>query len=115
MYFWRKCAVDEKDYLTKLDFEMDTLLLDDLMLADFDSCSVMKDAKRSKFSARGNVDISEKMKLLKQNGMLLMSVVCNGKAKGVEYLESLLTKNVFAPVESDAVVEYIAVINSLEE
>lgn len=67
------------------------------------------------FSARGNVDISEKMKLLKQNGMLLMSVVCNGKAKGVEYLESLLTKNVFAPVESDAVVEYIAVINSLEE
>lgn len=67
------------------------------------------------FSAKGNVDISEKMKLIRQNGMMLMSVVCSGKAKGAEYLESLLTNNVFAPVESDGVAEYIAVINSLEE
>ena len=67
------------------------------------------------FSYRGNVDISEKIKLIKQQGMMLLSVVCNGKAnKPVEYLEALLTKNVFAPIEPDGIVEYIAVINSMD-
>ena len=67
------------------------------------------------YSNRGNVDVSEKIRMIKQQGMMVMSAVCNGKAgKPVEYLESLLTKNVFAPVESDGVVEYIAVINSME-
>lgn len=68
------------------------------------------------YSSKGNVDISERMKLIKQRGMMVLSVVCNGKVgKPVEYLEALLTKNVFAPIESDGIVEYIAIINSLEE
>ena len=67
------------------------------------------------YSNRGNVDVSEKIRMIKQQGMMGMSAVCNGKvSKPVEYLESLLTKNVFAPVESDGIVEYIAVINSME-
>ena len=67
------------------------------------------------YSNRGNVDVSEKMRMIKQQGMMVISAVCNGKAsKPVEYLEALLTKNVFAPVESDGIVEYIAVINSIE-
>ena len=67
------------------------------------------------YSSRGNVDLSERMKMIAQNGVFLLSSVCNGKAKGIELLESLFTKNIFAPIEPDAVVEYLAVINSLEE
>lgn len=68
------------------------------------------------YSSKGNVDISERLKLIKQQGMMVVSVACNGKVgKPVEYLEALLTKNVFAPVEADGIVEYIAVINSSEE
>ena len=68
------------------------------------------------YSAKGNVDASEKLKLIKQPGMMILSVVCNGKAaKAVEYLRALLTDNVFAPVEPDGIVEYIAVINSMEK
>ena len=67
------------------------------------------------YSAKGNVDVSERLKMIKQPGAMVLSVVCNGKAaKPVEYLKALLTENVFAPVEPDAIVEYIAVINSLE-
>lgn len=68
------------------------------------------------YSAKGNVDVSEKMKLIKEPGIMIVSVVCNGKAaKNVEFLKALLTENVFAPVEPDGIVEYIAVINSLEK
>lgn len=67
------------------------------------------------YSARGNVDLSERMKMLEQPGAFVLSAVCNGKAKGNAFLENLLTQNIFAPVEADGVVEYIAVINSLEE
>lgn len=63
------------------------------------------------YSQRGNVDISERMKLLKQQGMLYVSVVCNGKSKESEYMESLLVKNVYAPIEKDGVLEYLAIIN----
>ena len=67
------------------------------------------------YSSKGNVDISERIKLIKQRGMMVLSVVCNGKVcKPVEYLEALLTKNVFVPIESDGIVEYIAIINSSE-
>ena len=61
------------------------------------------------------MDLSERMKMIEQNGMFLLSAVCNGKAKGLELLESLFQKNIFAPIEPDAVVEYMAVINSLDE
>jgi len=67
------------------------------------------------YSVKGNVDLSERMKMIEQNGMFLLSAVCNGKAKGLELLESLFQKNIFAPIEPDAVVEYMAVINSLDE
>lgn len=68
------------------------------------------------YSNKGNVDTSEKMKLLKQPGMMVLSVVCSSKAmKAVDYLSALLTQNVFAPVEPDGIVEYIAVINSMEK
>lgn len=67
------------------------------------------------YSVKGNVDLSERMKMIEQNGMFLLSAVCNGKAKGIELLESLFLKNIFAPIEPDGVVEYMAVINSLEE
>lgn len=67
------------------------------------------------YSAKGNVDLSERMKMIGQRGTFIVSAVCNGKAKGVELLESLFQKNIFAPIEPDAVVEYMAVINSLED
>lgn len=67
------------------------------------------------YSARGNVDLSERMKMIEQRGVFLLSAVCNGKARGIELLESLFTKSIFAPVEPDGVVEYLAVINSLDE
>lgn len=67
------------------------------------------------YSAKGNVDLSERMKMIRQRGAFIVSAVCNGKAKGVELLESLFQKNIFAPIEPDAVVEYMAVINSLED
>ena len=67
------------------------------------------------YSVKGNVDLSERMKMISQNGVFLLSAVCNGKAKGLELLESIFSKNIFAPVEPDAVVEYMAVINSLDE
>lgn len=66
------------------------------------------------YFVKGNVDLSERMKMIEQNGMFLLSAVCNGKAKGIELLESLFQKNIFAPIEPDGVVEYMAVINSLE-
>lgn len=71
--------------------------------------------KEESFSSKGNVDLSERMKMIGQRGTFLLSAVCNGKAKGVELLESLFTKNIFAPIEPDGVVEYLAVINSLED
>lgn len=72
--------------------------------------------KDESYSVKGNVDVSEKLKMIKQPGAMVLSVVCSGKAgKTVEYLKALLTENVFAPVEPDAIVEYIAVINSLEQ
>ena len=67
------------------------------------------------YSAKGNVDMSERMKMIEQKGGFLLSAVCNGKAKGIELLESLFQKNIFAPIEPDAVVEYTAVINSLDD
>ena len=68
------------------------------------------------YSAKGNVDVSEKLKMIKEPGVMIVSVVCNGKAaKNVEYLKALLTENVFAPVEPDGIVEYIAVINSMDK
>ena len=66
------------------------------------------------YSAKGNVDVSEKMKLLKQQGMMYVSVVCSGKSKGADYLEHLLVKNIFAPIEKDGIIEYLAVINAAE-
>ncbi len=67
------------------------------------------------YSVKGNVDLSERMKLIEQNGMFLLSAVCSGKAKGTGLLDSLFQKNIFAPVEPDGVVEYMAVINSLDD
>ena len=67
------------------------------------------------YSSKGNVDISERMKMIEQRGAFVLSAVCNGKARGIELLETLFQRNVFAPIESDAVVEYISIINSLDE
>lgn len=67
------------------------------------------------YSSKGNVDISERVKMIEQRGAFVLSAVCNGKARGIELLETLFQRNVFAPIEPDAVVEYIAIINSLDE
>ncbi len=71
--------------------------------------------KEDSFSAKGNVDMSERLLMISQRGVFHVSAVCNGKAKGVGLLESIFTKNIYAPLEPDAVIEYLAVINSLEE
>lgn len=67
------------------------------------------------YSKRGNVDKSERQAMLEQRGALLLSKVCTSKATDLEILESLFTKNIFAPIEPDGIVEHIAVINSTEE
>ena len=67
------------------------------------------------YSKRGNFDVAERMRVLKERGVLLLSVVCMSKAKSPEYMQSLLVNNMYAPVENDGVVEYIAVINSTED
>ena len=67
------------------------------------------------YSKRGNVDKSERLIMLGQRGALLLSKVCTSKVTDLEILESLFTKNIFAPIEPDGVVEHIAVINSTEE
>lgn len=71
--------------------------------------------KEDSFSAKGNVDMSERLLMISQRGVFHVSAVCNGKAKGAGLLESIFTKNIYAPLEPDAVIEYLAVINSLEE
>lgn len=67
------------------------------------------------YSKRGNVDKSERLKMLQQPGVLLLSKVCTSRASDLEILDSLFLKNIFAPIEPDGVVEHIAVINSTEE
>lgn len=71
--------------------------------------------KEDSFSAKGNVDMSERLLMISQKGVLHVSAVCSGKSKGAGLLESIFTKNIYAPLEPDAVIEYLAVINSLED
>ncbi len=63
-------------------------------------------------SAIGNVDEEEKRTVLRCHGSMVMCNLAADKANTERVVEVMTTDNIFAPVQQDGAVEYIAVINS---
>lgn len=63
-------------------------------------------------SAIGNVDEEEKRTILRSHGNMVMCNLPADKANTEKVVEVMTTDNIFAPIEQDGTVEYIAVINS---
>lgn len=64
------------------------------------------------YSSKGNLDIAERLKMIKEPGMCLVSVMNNEQLSASEYIERLLVKNIYAPIERDGIIEGIAVVNA---
>lgn len=60
----------------------------------------------------GNVDEEEKRTILRSHGNMVMCNLSGDKATTERVVEIMTTQNIFAPIQQDGAVEYIAVINS---
>lgn len=66
------------------------------------------------YSTKGNLDVAERLKMIKEPGMCLVSVMNNEQLSVSEYIDRLLVKNIYAPIERDGIIEGIAVVNAGE-
>ena len=63
-------------------------------------------------SAIGNVEEEEKRTILRSHGNMVVCNLAGDKANTEKVVEVVTTDNIFAPLQQDGIVEYIAVINS---
>lgn len=63
-------------------------------------------------SAIGNVDEEEKRAMLRSHGNMVLCNLAGDKVNTEKVVEIMTTDNIFAPIQQDGAVEYIAVINS---